>query len=463
MRKPPRAALVIGWLLVAAPPVWAQTEASGDAPPAPAPVPPPPLGELAQEAAPEDEPEGPEGAEGFVLPAATEVTPPLVWMGYLDVGFADAEGDGTSYPFSDTRLPADYGVDTFQTAVNSRGDVASTDANNLFVNGFLPRSMDIGGRPSFMLNNINFDLRYLAPRAPIMAFTRFQILPRFVTGKGNQTQVYLEQAFGRVTPIYGKEFFVSVGKFDSVFGIEYLDNQSTFRTGVTPSLLARYTTGTSVGAKAFLRQQIAPLWSAVSLNMAATNSGNFVESLQPPDVSLTGAPVISARLGYELNLPMLQVKLGGSVLTGPRNDQRDPDAQQKMWGADARLYLYGLSLAFEYVDVKEDLGAPGKETGLGGFPITSEFEARGFWTQAAYAWRAGLGPLTAVTLYGRYERRRAEFEGFRPLSVARVTAGLRIDLWDSLVLKGEVLFNEERYGAPDVDNDVFTSSVIYSW
>jgi hypothetical protein len=47
--------------------------------------------------------------------------------------------------------------------------------------------------------------------------------------------------------------------------------------------------------------------------------------------------------------------------------------------------------------------------------------------------------------------------------VARVTSGLRVDLWDSLVLKAEVLFNEERWGAPDVDNDVFTSSVIFSW
>jgi hypothetical protein len=458
MRKPSWAALVAGLLSsMGGLPVWAQTDAGGATGPT-APAPPPAEAEAAEEEA-----EGPEGSQGFVLPAATEVTPPLVIMGYIDIGFADVEGDGTSYPFSDTRLPADYGVDTFAPAVNSRGDVASTDAQDLFVNGFLPRSMDIGGRPSFLLNNVNFDLRYMAPRAPIMAFTRLQILPRFSSGHGNQTQVYLEQAFGRVTPILGKEFFVSVGKFDSVFGIEYLDNQSTFRTGVTPSLLARYTTGTSVGAKAFFRQQIGPLWSAVSLNTAATNSGNFVEALQPPDVSLTGAPVISARLGYELNLPMVQVKLGGSVLTGPRNDQHDADARQKMWGADARLYLYGLSLAFEYVNVKEELGASSKETGMGAFPISSHFEARGFWTQAAYTWRAGLGPLTAATAYGRYERRRAEFEGFRPLSVARVTTGLRIDLWDALVLKAEVLFNQERWGAPDVDNDVFTSSVVYSW
>jgi hypothetical protein len=68
-----------------------------------------------------------------------------------------------------------------------------------------------------------------------------------------------------------------------------------------------------------------------------------------------------------------------------------------------------------------------------------------------------------ATVYGRYERRRASFKGFRPILVGRLTAGLRVDLWDTLILKAEVLFNEERYGAPQVDNDVFTSSVIYSW
>jgi hypothetical protein len=354
-------------------------------------------------------------------------------------------------------------VDTFAPAINSRGDVASNRSDPLFNNGFVPRSLEVGGRPSFVLNVVDFDARYQAPGAPVMVFTRLQILPRFQPGGGERSAVYLEQAFGRVTPIQGTELFISAGKFDSVFGIEYLENQSNFRTGITPSLLARYSTGTSVGVKVFFRQQIAPLWSAVSLNSAATNSGNFVEALQPTHASLTGVPVLSARLGYELNLPRLQVKLGGSGLWGPRNDQRDDQARQRMWGADGRLYAFGLSLSGEVLTVKEDLGAKGKETGMGAYPVASQFRARGFWYQAAYGYRFDFGALSAASLYARYERRRAEFEGFRRILVARLTAGLRVDLWDSLILKVEVLFNEERYGAPQVDNDVFTSSVIYTW
>jgi len=133
-----------------------------------------------------------------------------------------------------------------------------------------------------------------------------------------------------------------VGKFDSVFGIEYNDNESNIRTGVTPSLVARYTTGQSIGAKVFDRVEIAPIWSAVTLNVAATNSGNFVEALQPPDASLTGQPVFSGRLGYELSLPSVQVKLGASGLYGPRNDQPEQAAHQKAIGLDARVAFLGV-------------------------------------------------------------------------------------------------------------------------
>ena len=39
----------------------------------------------------------------------------------------------------------------------------------------------------------------------------------------------------------------------------------------------------------------------------------------------------------------------------------------------------------------------------------------------------------------------------------------RLDLWDSLAVKAEGLFNREVEGAPNVPNDVFTSSLVFSW
>jgi hypothetical protein len=450
------------------------------APPAPAPAaaaPPPatapeaPADDAAtgpaDEAAPPDvkaETEPETEIEGFVMPAGQTTTPALTLMGYVDFGYANAGGNGTSFPPGDYRLPADYGVDTFAPAVNSRGDVASIDSGGRFTNGFLPRTVSIAGRPSFLINTVSQDLRYQAPHVPFMAFVRVQALPRWGgDGAGNETVVVVEQAFGRVTPFNGREFFITGGKFDSVFGIEYLENQANYRTGITPSLLARYTTGTTVGLKMFYRQQIAPLWSALSLNIAATNGGTFVEALQPVDASLTGRPVGSARLGYELNLPRLQIKAGASGLRGPRNDQFDREALLTMFGFDLRINIAGLTLSGEYVDVDEEEGAGGKQTGAGEYPVASAFYARGFWAQAAYAITIPRGPLRAIVPYARYEQRRAGFEGFRPITVARVTGGLRLDLWESLILKAELLVNQELAGAPVVDNNVLTTSAVYSW
>ena len=93
---------------------------------------------------------------------------------------------------------------------------------------------------------------------------------------------------------------------------------------------------------------------------------------------------------------------------------------------------------------------------------SSAFQARGFWTQLAYEL-----PLPGLPVrfepYARYEQRRAQFQGYTPVHVDRTTVGLHVDLWDSVQLKGEVLFNRELDGTPVVDNNVYTSSVVWTW
>src|SRR6185312_1312968 len=121
------------------------------------------------------------------------------------------------------------------------------------------------------------------------------------------------------------------------------------------SLLARYTTGQSTGAKIFYRYQIIPASSAVSLNVAGTNSGTFVEALQGPSRSLTGRPIVSGRLGYELNLPRMSIKVGASYENGPRNDQTlSPDIPEMLYGFDLRVVLPTFVLSGEYVHVVEE-------------------------------------------------------------------------------------------------------------
>jgi hypothetical protein len=406
---------------------------------------------------------------------AIQAASPLVVMGYIDVGYVKAGGNGSSFRPGDTRVPADYGVDPFAPAVNSRGEVASTDSRGVFTNGFLPRSVGIGGAASFLLNTADVDFRYTPPELPVMIFTRLQLMPRFDTDESTAseyqqlafgqlvTRVLLEQAFGRLTPLKSSELAISIGKFDSVFGIEYLDNQANFRVGVTPSLMARYTTGQSVGVKLFYRYQIPAILGAVTLNGAATNGGTFVESLQAPDRSLTGLPVWSGRLGVEINLARVSIKLGASGVLGPRNDQLDASAEQALWGIDGRIVSSTLTLSGELVHVSEsESSIPGKLTGLGMFPIASGFLARGFWLQAAEELPLGRAPIR-VTLYGRYDHRHAAFHGFTPVTVDRITLGMNLGLADSLQLKGEVLVNRELEGAPQVDNNVYTSSAVWTW
>jgi hypothetical protein len=366
--------------------------------------------------------------------------PAIELGGYLDVGFADAGGDGTSFHPDDRRLPIDYAADPFATAVNARGDAASTDSGGRFTNGFLPRSAGIGGRPSFLINTASLDIRHGQPTGTLLLFARVQLLPR-LEAQGSTARVVLEQAYGRLSPLASEELFLFAGRFDSVFGIEYLDREAALRVGVTPSLFARYTTGSVIGAKVFYRRQIAPLWSSLSLNAAASNSAPFAEVLQPAEVSLTGRPVLTARLGYELNLPGFQAKLGLSWLS-----------------------FLGVSLSGEVLDLQLDPGpAPGKVTGAGPHFLASGFAAEGFWGQLAYAPPLSGDVLRRITAYGRFEQRRAQFRGFTPVEVRRLTTGVRLDLGDSVVFKAEVLLNGERAGAPDVDNDVRTASLIWTF
>jgi hypothetical protein len=456
--------------------------ASGAGAPAVPPAPPldlaaPPPADLVDEPAPDEAEPAPE-----VTTPPPSNTPPLVITGYLDVGFAKAQGNGTSFPTSYSTAPppgpADFYVDTFAPAVNSRGEAASIQAPpGALVGGFLPRSAGIGGKASFLINTADVDLRYTAPELPIMIFTRLQVIPRLYDPDpsvnipaGEYTRLFLEQAFGRITPLRNAELAISIGRFDSVFGIEYLDNEANFRVGVTPSLVARYTTGQSVGVKAFYRYQIIPAASAISLNVSGTNSGTFVEALQGPSRSLTGEPVLAARLGYELNLPRVSLKVGGSAEYGPRNDQSySTDVPQTLLGIDVRLILPTLTLAGEYVHVtEEDAGTTtpvDKLTGANLYPADLyEFYVHGFWVQASEELPLSIDPFR-VTLYARYEQRHAEYPDFAgaTILVDRITGGVNVGVGESLQVKAEYLVNRELEGAPQVANNVFTSSAVWTW
>jgi hypothetical protein len=383
--------------------------------------------------------------------------------GYVDVGFAKATGDGTSFAPNDNRIPSDYFADPFATAVNSRGDVASTDSSGHFTNGFLPRSVGLGSKPGFLLNTASVDVRFTPKSFPLFVFTRLQAMPRFVPG-ADATRFELQQAFARLTPFASQEFAVSLGRSDSVFGIEYLENEANFRLNITPSLIARYTTGQSLGLKVFYRYELPAAWSAISINAAASNGGTRVEALVPVDASLVGVPVGSARLGYELNRQKVQLKAGLSGLYGARNDQRSPNALQRAAGVDLRVTAFGVSFAGELLRLVDDHGPiAGKYTGQAVGDLASAFDVWGGWARLAWSlpWKGGA--LSSLTPYVRYDRRHGHFEGAPVLVTDRFTFGARVELFESVALKAEYVVNRELSGAASVNNNVLTSSAVFTW
>lgn len=411
---------------------------------------------LAEEAAPkEPAPQEPQ-AQSYAPPPS-----PLSGLhinGYIDIGAAKAQGDGTSFQRDDERLPIDYAADTFAPAVNSRGDVASTNSGGRFTNGFLPHSMNIGGHASAFINTVSLDVRYQPEGAKYMAFMRLQFLPRVTDLNVDATQLLVQQAFVRVIPFESQEFALTLGKFDGVFGIEYLENEAPIRTGITPSLTARYTTAWQLGAKAFYRVQIPDAWSAFSLNVAATTNPPIVDALTSSAISLSGMPVFSGRLGYELNLPKFQLKAGVSASYGPRGDQTNPAVIGQQYGADFRVTGGWFSFAAEAVQVDLQEGGSDK---IGDARLVSAFRVKGYNATAALAIPLHNDVFRKLTPYLQYSQRYGGFYLFADLNTSRITPGLRLDLGENAAVKAEYLRNLENRSAPIVDNDVVTSSLVF--
>ena len=413
---------------------------------------------LAQPAAPEGE-----GSEplGYTPPQATRS--PFRISGYVDVGWAKATGNGSSFVPGDTRVPADYYVDPFAPAVNSRGDVASIDAGGRFVNGFLPTTVGSGGHGTFLLNVASLDLQVTPSGVPVLAFVRAQALPRW-NGNGSETQFVLQQAFGRVSPFSSQELSISAGRFDSVFGIEYLENESNLRLGITPSLIARYSTGHPLGLKVFYRFQLPSIQSAI-LHQRRGDQSWLAGRIAPgrdPQLHRRSGRQRATRLRAVAARDGAQAGGERAVRTAERPDRSG--VIQKQVGFDARVFVGPVSVWGEYVSLREDPAtAPPKPTGTGIYTIASGFKVHGFYLQLAYALPVHDRVLSGASVYGRYDRRTGGFDGTPQLLTSRWTVGGRIELWSVLQLKAEVLFNRENAGAPTVDNDVFTTSAVFSF
>jgi hypothetical protein len=373
--------------------------------------------------------------------------------GYVDFGFFATEGNGSGFVQDVMHTYPGYAGytwvfpgDILAPAINSRGEVA--DLGN-------PPGVDrydgihSRGAPGFIVNEINLRLR-ATPVPSAIITTSVNFTPR--TGSnfslGDMLDVDLAQL--EWLPTQSQRTSIFVGKIDSVLGIEYRQRKSDQRFGITPSLIARYTTGPALGVK--VRSKFGEDdWLTIAA--AATNGSNTTEQFFFYDETDSNAgKTVSGRLSVRLPLPF-SLELGASGSYGPQD--RTTSVQHPMW-------FYGFDLLARAGPV--DVLAQWLKGAAAGDP-----------TQNVYSLALHGGGYVEVHamltpswgLLGSLGYRSADIT--LPTQRAYVsrnwrgTVGVRLVLDTWATLKAEYLRNGEYGNVPSIPDDVFTSSLVLSY
>jgi hypothetical protein len=383
--------------------------------------------------------------------------PRVVVGGYVDLGFFVPQGDGSGLVRDGGNLLfpqyKDYGWvmlgDILSTAVNSRGEIADQGSE---ATGAAPRfdSIHSRGAPSFIANEVNLTLTSgLGETAVATASVNF--VPRSGSDfqLGDFIDVDLAQLEWMPTRAQKTSFFV--GKFDSVIGIEYRDRKAAQRFGITPSLIARYTTGTALGLK--FRHKMGPD-DLVVLAGAVTNGSFTTEQFHfYNEIDVNAGKTVSGRLSLHPPTP-IELEIGVSGSWGSQDRARTSDHAMWFYGADLLMHV-------GTVDVKAQWlrgAAPGD-------PLDAVYGLNlhgGGYVEIDWM----VTPLFGVLGRGEYRDALVWLDGdpadnrIYITKSWRGTAGIRLAFSDRIVLKAEYLRNGEYGGIPEIKNDVFTTSLV---
>jgi hypothetical protein len=381
-------------------------------------------------------------------------TSSLTWSGYVDVGFFVPSGNGAGYQqdFGHAMFPeyaGRYGWvfvgDILAPAINTRGEPADL-GDAVGVDRF--DSVNSRGAAGFILNEANFSLNSaLSPNA--LVTVSFNLVPR--TGNDFRLGDLFDLDLAQIEWLPGasQRTSIFVGKTDSVVGIEYRERKAVKRFGVTPSLLARYTTGTALGVK--VRSKLGDEeWLVVAA--ALTNGSNTIEAFHFYDETDSNAgKTLSGRVSARLLPDWLELGLSGSW-----------GAQDRALSSGEALWFFGPDLLghFGALDLKAQWltgGSPGDEVnGAYGLDLHG-----GGYLEADYMFGPSFGAL------GRLEYRHAFVwlgsERAYLTKSWRATVGARWVWSDRAILRAEYLRNGEYGGVPGIRNDVFTSSLVLSY
>jgi hypothetical protein len=386
---------------------------------------------------------------------------PIVTVGgYVDFGFFAVGGDGSGVVQDlgpNRYFPADAGRyawvflgDLLAPAVNSRGEPA--DLGNLpGVSRY--DSIHSRGAPSFIVNEVNLTLN-AAVGDNALATASLDFMPR--SGINFNLGDVFEVDIAQVEWMVGQERRTSLfaGKMDSVIGIEYRDRKAIQRFGITPSLIARYTTGTPLGVK--FRTKVGDGdWLIVA--GAVTNGSSTIEMFHFYDeIDTNAGKTVSGRIALA---PWRRLELGVSGEYGPQDHALD--SANPLWfvGGDLQAHLGRLELKAE--------GLIGRGTGETLAVYDPDHDLYGLRLRFGGYLEGDLMLTPRLGVIGRAEMRDARVwlgtDRLYITKVWRATGGLRYVANEHVIVKAEYLHNGEYGGLPQIRDDVFTSSLILAF
>jgi len=379
---------------------------------------------------------------------------PIKISGYGDVGMFSVQGDGTGFrrDIGHTMFPAHNNVgwvfygDLLATQVNSRGDVADL-GQAPGVNRF--DSVHSGGELTFLINELNLSISAgLGSSALFTGSVNFTPRAGSNFSLGDSFDVDLAQL--EWMPTEDGKTSIFVGKVDSVIGNEYKTRKASQRFGITPSLVARYTTGTAVGVKArtLLLGDHIVLAAAVTNGSFGTEQFHFFQ-----ETDSNNFKTLSGRAAIRLALGSATFEAGPSGQWGTQDGV--PDNGGKMWfvGVDAEIATPRVDLKAQWLKGK----APGDDV-----TMTYGLDLK----QGGYV-EADVLVTSLIGVLGRAEFRDAEVQqGLARLYITknwRATAGLRLSFSPNAILKAEYSHNGEYGGTPSIPDDVVTTSAVMAF
>lgn len=377
---------------------------------------------------------------------------PIKISGYGDIGFFATQGDGTgvrqdfahaNYPEYGNYAWVFYG-DLLSTAVNSRGEVADL--------GDLPGAdrydgINSDGKPSFLVNELNLTVNAgLGEHALFTSSVNFA--PRTGTDFRLGDQVDIDVVQVEYMPTKDGKTSIFAGKVDSVIGIEYKTRKANQKFGITPSLIARYTTGTAVGIKA--RTKL--FNDHIVLAAAVTNSTFVTEQFHfYREIDNNASKMLSGRAAFRMPVGSGTFEVGPSAQWGTQ----DGAPTGKIWfvGVDAELDVSRFDIKAQWLRGK----SPGDDA-----TETYSLDLRnGGYVEANVIITPEIGVL------GRAEFRDADVAlTTNRLYITknwRATAGVRFVLNPHATIKAEYLHNGTYGDMPNIPDDVFTASAVMAF